>query len=271
MEHLTYPIRSDKLTMTVAVTEHVASVQTNFQTIDIHDTTEFGRMLLLDGHVQLAERDEAAYHECFVHIPLSALPSATSALVVGGGDGGVVRELCRSASLESVTMVEIDEQVISVCREHLPSVSNGAFDDPRLNLVVGDAFAYVKDCGSQFDLILLDATDCYEEETGELSENLFTAEFYADCARILAPGGIVVTQADNPVFCPYSSEPLLSAFRQAFGTCGMYWALVPSFGGYSAYVWGSRGPVLPAAFVPGDGHKYLSKLTYDLAFSPVPF
>lgn len=259
--------------MTVAIEEHIASAESPFQGIDIYQTSELGRALFLDGHIQLAEFDEHAYHESFAHVPLAAVPHAESALVIGGGDGGLLRELCRRESLREIHMVEIDRMVIDLCREHLPQLSAGAFDDPRVRLTIGDAFAFVKQTDARFDAIYIDATDVYEEEDGSLSENLFTDEFYADCARLLKPGGIAVTQADNPVFCPYSAEPLLQKFKAAFGNSDAYWCLVPSFGGYSAFVWGSSGAgPMPEGrtSLPGD-LRYLNDLTYRLALSGVPF
>src|SRR5437016_3483304 len=117
MESITIPIRGDKLAMLVAVTDRVHRRKTRFQEIDIVDTEVFGRMLLLDGHVQLCTFDEHAYHEALVQIPMLSLEDPKRALVVGGGDGGVIRELCRHRGLEAIDMVEIDQGVIDSCRE----------------------------------------------------------------------------------------------------------------------------------------------------------
>ncbi len=259
--------------MTVAIEEHLLRSETSFQQVDIYRTAELGLALFLDGHIQLAEFDEHAYHESFAHIPLAAAPRAESVLVIGGGDGGLIRELSRHATLRNISMVEIDPAVIEISKEYLPNLSAGAFNDPRLDLTIGDAFEYVKETDKRFDVIYIDATDVYEEEDGNLSENLFTDEFYADCARLLNPGGLAVTQADNPVFCAYSARPLIEKFAHAFGRSGTYWCLVPSFGGYSAFVWGSAGEgASDRAALPGlSDLKYLNDLTYRLAFSPVPF
>lgn len=272
MQTLTYPIRSDKLTMTVAVEAHVASVGSPFQQIDIYRTTELGHMLFLDGHVQLAEFDEHAYHESFAHIPLSGMASPKSALIVGGGDGGLLRELCRH-SFSTIHMVEIDDMVVATCRDHLPGLSHGAFDDPRVQIFYEDAFAFLKNPPQRYDAIYIDATDVYEEEDGSLSEQLFTGGFYRDCRNALTEGGIVATQADNPVFCSYSAAPLLGQFEAAFGQSGFYWCLVPSFGGYSGFVWGSpQHRPAKSRQLPADlATRYLDDLTYRLAFSPLPF
>lgn len=274
-DRLTFPIRSDLLSMSVAIERVVHSEQSPFQRIDIVDAACFGRALLLDGHIQLAELDEHAYHEALVHFCGLALGGPRRALVVGGGDGGVLRELMKYPELERADIAEIDEAVIRACREHMPSVSAGAFEDPRTRLNVGDAFAFVRSAQERYDLIVVDSTDVYEDEEGELSEALFTDAFYSDCLRVLQPGGFVVTQADNPVFCPYSLEAVAERFRRVFPSSGSYFALVPSFGGYSAYCWGSVGGSVPQRLEEADGVpiplRYLDQATWALGLGPLPF
>ncbi|ARU41646.1 hypothetical protein CCB80_11040 [Armatimonadetes bacterium Uphvl-Ar1] len=273
MQHLTFPIRSDKVTMTVAISEHIVSATSPFQTIDIYQSTELGRMLFLDGHVQLAEFDEHAYHESFAHIPLSGMDKPQSALIVGGGDGALLRELCRHESFTTIHMVEIDEMVVDTCQTHYPELNNGAFQDPRATIFFEDAFAFVKNPPQKYDAIYIDATDVYEEEDGSLSEQLFTETFYQDCAKALTENGICVTQADNPVYCPYSAGPILTQFEKAFGKAGFYWCQVPSFGGYSGFVWGSPNhhPDPVRKLSANLQLKYLNDLNYALALSPIPF
>lgn len=269
------PIRSDKLSMNVAVRETLLEVQSEFQLITVADTVCFGKALLLDGHIQFTDLDEFAYHESFVHIPFLSLESAKRALVVGGGDGGILRELCRHTGLEQIDIVEIDRAVIDACKEQFPHVSCGAFNDPRVNLTVGDAFPFVKNAAAgTYDLILLDSTDTYEDENGELSAQLFTQEFYADCQRALSDHGMVVTQADNHVFCPYSLEHIQAEFRRVFERVGSYWALVPSFGGFSAFCWASKGAgvhwVEDSMLYP-FGMRYLNPSTAHLGLNKTPF
>lgn len=271
--HLTFPIRSDKLALSVRVERHVAHAETPFQTIDIYDTAALGRILTLDGHIQLATLDERAYHEALVQVPLLNTEEARRALVVGGGDGGVLREICRHESIERIEIVEIDRAVIDLCREHLPEVSDGAFDDPRVHLHVGDAFAFVAGAHGEYDLIVVDCTDVYEEEDGGISAMLFTDDFYRDCLRCLAPGGFVVTQADNLLFCPYSRETILQAFGRVFPATGSYWALVPSFGGFSGYAWASRGHSMAGKWsdlVEPRSFTYLDQSTYELGMGRLP-
>lgn len=270
--HLTFPIRSDKLSMSVLVKDHVAHQKTEFQTIDVYDTEVFGRVLFLDGHVQLAEMDEHAYHESLVHIPLNSIDRPRRALVVGGGDGGVLRELVKSRELEHIDMVEIDQGVVDVSREHLPFVSAGAFDDPRVSVHIADAFPFIKSVAEPYDLIVMDSTDTYEGEDGALSEQLFTESFYRDCSRALTDTGLLVTQADNLVFCPYSLESILQTFSAVFPRVGSYQALIPSFGGYSGYAWAAKEGSASSVWKPrGVELRYLNPVTFAIAFQPLVF
>lgn len=271
---LKYPIRSDKFAHLVSVSRKVVDRESPFQRIEVIETEAFGRMLLLDGHVQLAELDEHAYHESLVHIPVLSLPERRTALVVGGGDGGAIRELCDHSSFEQIDMVEIDGAVIEACRLEMPSVSEDAFDDPRVHVYVEDAFPFVRQCEGVYDIIVLDSTDTYEDEEGELSARLFTHEFYEDCRKALRPGGILVTQADNPVFCPYSVAEVRKQMESVFPVSGTYQAVVPSFGGISAFCWGSDKTVL-SPDLPLEARdlplRYLNEATYAFAFSPLSF
>ncbi|MDR3690848.1 MAG: hypothetical protein P4L46_15830 [Fimbriimonas sp.] len=270
---LQVPIRSDKLTLQVLISKQVAHRQTQFQTIDIYETEAFGRVLTLDGHIQLAEIDERTYHEYLVHVPLMSIPHPKTALVVGGGDGGVLRELCKHSTLERIDMAEIDEGVIEESKEHLPFVSAGAFDDPRVTVHVTDAFEFIKRVDCRYDLIVVDSTDVYENEEGGISEQLFTSEFYSDCVRALSGNGFVVTQADNPVFCPYSLEHITAQFSGCFTATGAYFAAIPSFGGFSAYCWGSRGAMISGSYDEERALQLnlssLSRAGYHFAMVPV--
>ncbi len=271
MASFTIPIRSDKLQLSFSVLRELCNVQTQFQNVTILETEVFGKALLLDGHIQLTDFDEVAYHECLVQIPALNLPKLERALVIGGGDGGVIRELCQHDSLQHVDMVEIDQGVVDACRQWMPNLSDGAFDDPRVHLHITDAFPFVKQATGTYDLIVVDSTDTYEEEEGEISEMLWTSEFYTDLSRLLSPGGVVVTQADNHVFCPYSCEEVLALFEKVFARNGFYFGLVPSFGGYSGFVWGSNDNSLATSRTIPEGFGYLNDLNYRLAFSELSF
>jgi spermidine synthase len=246
--------------------------KTEFQQVTILDTEVFGKALLLDGHIQLTDFDEKAYHESLVQIPALNLSEPKKALVVGGGDGGVIRELCKIPSMRHIDMVEIDEGVVNACKIHMPNLSNGAFEDQRVHLHLTDAFAFVKQIEGAYDIIVVDSTDTYEEEEGEISEMLWTSTFYQDISRLLSQDGFVVTQADNHIFCPYSTEEVLSLYKEVFPSAGFYFGLVPSFGGYSGFVWGSKGAVLaPQMPVKQQSFDYLTPVLYELAFSELKF
>ena len=272
MSSLRFPIRSDKFAYEVAIKHNVSYQKTPYQEIDIHDTYAFGKVLLLDGHVQLAELDEHCYHEALVHPTMLSMVAPKRALVVGGGDGGVLRELVKYSSLESIEMVEIDQEVVESCKAHLPEVSAGAFDDPRVVLHIADAFGFMKNVENPYDLIVMDVTDVYEEEDS-LSEELFGDEFHRACCNAVTESGFIVTQADNPLFCPYSQDRIVEMMRRYFNNTGSYWALVPSFGGYSAFVWGSHSGEVAKELPTRAGaiqRKYLSAEMYALGFGPLP-
>ena len=267
----TIPIRSDRLTMSFSTLETLCDEQSEYQRIEILNTEVFGRVLLLDGHIQLSTFDERAYHELLVQLPASQVPTLRKVLIIGGGDGGALREALRLDGVESVTMVEIDERVMDLSAAHLPELSAGAFDDPRADIVVGDAFAFVERAVGPYDLIVVDSTDVYEEEEGELSEMLWTPDFYRRLLSLLSPEGIVVTQADNLVFCPYSVEEVERLFRSVFPTSGAYWGLVPSFGGYSGFCWGRKTGGLAPDLRLKAPCVHLNAATYALALSTPRF
>lgn len=257
--------------MKVQVSNHLCHHVSSFQTIDIVETDAFGKALLLDEHIQLTSLDEHAYHESLVHIPLMAMEKPTRALVVGGGDGGVLRELVKWDSIQHIDMVEIDHAVAECSQRWIPEVSDGAFNNPKVHLTIGDAFPFVKQNHEPYNLIIIDATDCYEDEKGEISEMLFTDEFYADCQRLVAPGGAVVTQADNLLFCPYSLESISANFKRTFAHVGSYWAMIPSFGGFSGYCWASDTR-LNLQWRPGNLElQYLTATTWQLAQEKLSF
>ena len=203
------------------------------------------------------------------------LSAPTRALVLGGGDGGVLRELVRFSSIEHIDMVEIDQMVIDSCIEHLPTLSAGAFSSSKVHLTVGDAFAFVQDKSRKpYDLIVLDATDTYEDESGELSEALFTRKFYEDCGDLLKPDGIVVTQADNLLFCPYSLDSIRNAFASVFTHVGAYWSIVPSYGGFSGFCWASDCDYPFGEYRPSSVQsrlRYLSESAFRMGTGPLPF
>ena len=209
------------------------------QDLVLFENAACGRVLCLDGAVQTTEGDEFVYHEMMAHVPILAHGRAQRVLIVGGGDGGMAREVLKHREA-TVTMVEIDRAVVDFAREHLPALSNGAFDDPRLDLVIADGRRFVKETDRRFDVVIVDSTDPMGP-----GEGLFTAEFYADCKRCLAPGGIVVTQNGVPFVQP---EEVTNSYRRlgrSFADVSFYLAAVPTYqGGDMAFGWASDDPAL---------------------------
>ncbi|MEO8485834.1 MAG: polyamine aminopropyltransferase [Betaproteobacteria bacterium] len=197
-----------------------------YQAIEVHDTEPFGKLFRLDGHFMTSERDEFFYHENLVHLAGITHPQPERALIVGGGDGGSAEELLKYASMKKVTLAEIDVAVVDVARKYLGSVHKGSFDDARLDLRIGDGFAYVREASDTFDLIVLDLTD-----PGGPSLELYTPAFYRACAARLAPLGAMTLHIASPVAHPDRIRQTLTSLRSAFSIVTPYLTSVPLYGG----------------------------------------
>lgn len=180
--------------LSIKVDKQLYSGQSDFQRIDVFESEEFGRFLTLDGYMMLTEKDEFIYHEMIVHVPMAVNPDIKNVLVIGAGDGGVIRELARYDTIENIDMVEIDEQVVEVCKKHLPKTAC-AFDDKRVHLYIQDGLKYIRKCENQYDLIIVDSTDPFGP-----GEGLFTKEFYGNCYKALNESGIMVNQHESPFY-----------------------------------------------------------------------
>lgn len=270
MEAVIYPICSGEFEFELAASL-VYEKQSKYQKIEIIETPTFGRALLLDGHIQFTEHDEAAYHEPLVHIPAMGIQRCRRVLIVGGGDGGAAREALKVHPNVQVDLVEIDNAVVEACKKHLPKINNGAFRDKRLNLIIEDAIKFVEAQQYRYDLVVIDSTEFYAGDNG-VSEELFGLDFYWKVRHVLLPEGIVVTQADNSIYCPEAVKRTLGHFKKVFNRSGSYHSIVPSFGSFSTFAWASNtahvGP-FPRTAIP-DGMRYLNSSTYDLAFN-LPF
>ena len=210
---------------------------TDHQRLRVIENPRFGRVLTLDGVVQTTEGDEYIYHEMMAHVPILAHGAATDVLIIGGGDGGMAREVLRHRSVAHVTMVEIDEGVVTFSKEYLPSLSQGAFDDPRLDLVIADGAAFVAETDRTYDVIIIDSTDPIGP-----GEVLFTDTFYGRAQRCLRPGGILVTQNGVPFMQGDELTNTLRAFQALFADASCYLATVPTYaGGPMAFGWGTDG------------------------------
>ncbi|MSP67561.1 MAG: polyamine aminopropyltransferase [Alphaproteobacteria bacterium] len=216
-----------------AIVHHSKSA---FQEILVVETPRMGRVLILDGIVQTTEKDEFFYHEMLTHLPLFAHGAATRALIIGGGDGGILRECLKHGALRA-TMVEIDGEVVEVCRRLMPSLSAGAFADARAELIIADGIKYVLESRASFDLIIVDSTD--PAGPGAV---LFTEAFYRGCLDRLSPRGILVTQNGVPFYQRQELVDSVRFFRGLFPFSGFYRVAVPTyFGGDMALGWACKG------------------------------
>ena len=185
-------------TLSFTVLETLESFASPFQQIDVFETAEWGTVLALGGVTNVTDRDESPYHEMLAHVPMLAHPEPKQVLIIGGGDGGTLREVLRHDSVERAVLVDIDGEVIRCARQYFPHLAS-ALDDPRAEVIVGDGLAYVRDAaasGAVFDVILVDSTDPVDAAV-----ELFTKPFYEGCAQLLGDSGILVPQSDSPVFC----------------------------------------------------------------------
>lgn len=208
---------------------------TGHQHLVIFENPTFGRMMALDGATQVSERDEFVYHEMMVHVPVFAHGQVRKLLIVGGGDGGILREAARHRGIEKITLVEIDPAVTDFAKAHLPSISAGAFDDPRLDLVFADGAEFVRNSPEKYDVVIVDSTD--PVGPGAV---LFEESFYRDAKACLAEGGIIVTQNGVPFLQPAELASTMAKFRRLFRSARCYLATIPTYvGGAMAMGWGT--------------------------------
>ena len=209
------------------VKRELARVQSDFQDIMIFESTSHGRVMLLDGVTQITERDEFVYQEMLAHVPLLAHGNAKNVLIIGAGDGGVLRRVLQHKGVERAVMVEIDGEVIRLCKEFLPDIAGDAWTNPRAEVIVGDGIDYVRRApDASFDVIIVDSTDPIG-----VGEALFTDEFYANCARILTERGLVVNQCGVPFM--QADELVETSVRRArfIPHVGAFVAAVPTYVG----------------------------------------
>lgn len=207
------------------VKEHLYSAQSDFQKIDILDTFEFGKVLVIDNWIMVTEKDEFIYHEMITHVALATNPNIKNILVIGAGDGGTVRELTRYNSIESIDMVEIDELVVRASQEHLQFTSN-KLGDPRVNLYFEDGIKFIKGKENLYDLIIIDSTDPIGP-----GEGLFTNEFYSDCYTALSYNGILINQCESPYYAINAKEMKrsFSKLNSLFNICEAYQYHMPTY------------------------------------------
>ena len=233
-------IINDDLKQLVKVEDEIFSCQTKFQNVLIQKTLSFGIRLLLDNKTQSTELDEFIYHESLVHPSLVFHSNPKSVFVAGGGEGATIREVLRDKNIDNVTMVDIDEEVVKVCKKYLPNHSAGAFDDERLDLHFSDALIYLQKDETRYDVIIVDLPDPLEDGPALM---LYTKEFYELLKNRLNPEGMIVTQAGptGPVLSDQCFNRIAKTIQEVFPNIFPYESFVPSFGSTWGFVIGSLG------------------------------
>lgn len=223
------------LSFRLGLKQKLFSGKSDFQMVEIFDSTHHGKVLLNDGAFMLSERDERIYHEMMAHVPIAVNPNAKRVLIVGGGDGGTAREVLRHPHVEEVVMVEIDALVVEACRKFIPQTA-GALNDKRLELVIDDGVEYMKNSNKTFDIIMIDSTDPNGAATP-----LFGPKFYADVAKRLSPEGIVIAQGESVFYESEMQAKLLSIANPLFQYTTMFNFTNMTYpGGLWSFMWASR-------------------------------
>jgi len=211
--------------LTIKVKNEIYSERTKYQDIAFFDSYDFGRFFTLDGYMMVNEKDEFIYHEMITHVPLAVNPNIKKVLVIGGGDGGTIRELTRYEQIELIHHVEIDERVVELCKEYLPQTACKLNDD-RLEAFYTDGVEFIKGKENFYDLILVDSTDPIGP-----GEGLFTKEFYNNCYKALNENGILVNQHESPYF-PNTAKEMKKAhakLKGIFEICKVYQFHMPTY------------------------------------------
>lgn len=199
------------------------SSHSEFQKIEIVETESFGRVLIIDDFIMLTERDEFVYHEMIAHTPLFVHPNPERVLIIGGGDGGTVRECCKHDPVKRIDLVDIDRQVTHACLQFMPQVAEKIFSQ-RVNCFFEDGVEFVRTSRERYEVIIIDSTDPIS-----VGEGLFTSEFYKNCARILTDDGILVAQSESPFWTPELVQSIARKLKSVFPQVLFYQAHIPTY------------------------------------------
>jgi len=211
--------------LTLKVSRVLYSAVSDFQRIDVIETEEFGKALVLYGSIMITEKDEFVYHEMISHVPLHVHPNPSQVLIIGGGDGGTLREVLKHQRVKNAQMVEIDPQVVEVCKRFFPTTTSG-FSDPRAKVIHDDGARFVANTREKFDVVLSDTSDPIGP-----AEVLFQRAFYQDVFNALNDDGIFVAQTESPLFHSENVRRIYKNLRAVFPTVMMYLGYVPTYPG----------------------------------------
>jgi spermidine synthase len=236
--HSIYAVKGSKAYQGFEVDSTLFQAKSPYQDIAIYENGALGRVLVLDGVVQITETDEFVYQEMMAHVPLFSHNNPENVLIIGGGDGGILREVLRHNTVKKVVMAEIDQMVIDACVKHMPSVNNSGdvYKDHRAELIVGDAADYAQNTEMKFDVVIVDSTD-----PAGPGEKLFSHDFYKNLASIMNEGAFVSTQGGVPIFQPGEIANTLSCLQSASVKASCYITAVPTYyGGYMTLGFGAK-------------------------------
>jgi spermidine synthase len=258
--------QTDDLRLSLRVERTIHQEKTPYQDLLIVDTREYGRALVLDGAIQLTERDEFCYSEMMAHVPLCSHPDPRRVLIVGGGDGAILREVLRHGEVEKCTLIDIDRGVIDASKRYLPTVSS-ALDNPRADVRCMDALQYIDTTDDRFDVVIVDSTDPVE-----FAANLFQAPFYANIEKILTPQGILTELTESPFADTALMRQSIEEMRKVFPIVRMYWGAVPTYPtGMWTYGATSKAPDPATPLREVAGTLYYTSEIHKAAFVLPPF
>ena len=216
---------NDHVGLSLTITDVLHEETSPYQKIQIAESEQYGRMLILDGVFQTSVKDEWTYHEMVSHVPLMVHPHPERVLIIGGGDGGVAREVCRHESVKQVDLCEIDERVIELSKEYFPTISKVLLDQPeKLHVHVGDGIAFAKSVKNFYDVIIIDCSDPIGP-----GEGLFTREFYQSAKEALREDGLIVQQTESPIVQQKIVHDVFEAMGDVFPIVRMYFSHVPIY------------------------------------------
>ncbi|HOI81038.1 MAG: polyamine aminopropyltransferase [Thermovirgaceae bacterium] len=255
------------LRLGLSIKSVLANIQTPYQHLLVVDTDQYGRLMALDGAIQLTESDEFTYHEMLAHVALTSHPAPRRILIVGGGDGGTAREAVKHETVEEVVLVDIDQEVINASKQFFPSLSSG-LEDPKVNVLVMDALEYIRGKSGKFDVVIVDSTDPVD-----FAEGLFREPFYRDVFRALNEGGSLVAQTESPFSDPDILTGAVSEMEKVFPIVKVFWGAMPTYPtGMWTYTIGSKvhEPGEPRGQIPPET-RYYSEEIHRAAFVLPPF
>ena len=259
---------SDNLRLSMRVKEYIHSEKTPYQELLIADTYEYGRALMLDGAYQLTERDEFTYSEMMAHVPLCAHKNPERVLIIGGGDGAIMREVLKHECVKKCTLIDIDERVIECSKKYLPFASC-SFSDSRADVKCIDALKYIRETSERFDVIIIDSTDPVDFAAG-----LFQSNFYQDVKKVMNPDAMMSELTESPFTDTDLMTQAINEMRKVFPLVKLYWGVVPT---YPSGMWtygiaansGSSDPSQPVREVKGT--RYYTGQIHKNAFDLPPF